>query len=84
MHHDRHACHQPPARHQLHDVRERIRELRDQEQRLRAGLISGALDTVGDDYVVVFKVNPNERVARSWVDEGANSLVRGLRSPTPT
>jgi hypothetical protein len=23
-------------------------------------------------------------IARSWVDEGANSLVRGLRSPTPT
>jgi hypothetical protein len=54
-------------------VRERIRELRDQEQRLRDGLISGALDTVGDDFTVIIEVKPVERVdlaeMRKHVDE---------------
>jgi len=38
---------------ELHDVRARIAALREQEQALRAGLISGALDTVGDDLAAV-------------------------------
>jgi hypothetical protein len=47
---------------QLHDVRQRINELRDQEQELRRGFIAGALDPAGDDYTVIVETKITERV----------------------
>jgi len=47
---------------QLHDIRQRINELRNQEDQLRCGLIAGDLPLEGDDFVVVIDRKKVERV----------------------
>ncbi|OKO80154.1 hypothetical protein AC629_27885 [Bradyrhizobium sp. NAS80.1] len=46
----------------LHDLRERIAELKVEEAELRAGLISGALPLDGDDFTVEIETRINERL----------------------
>jgi hypothetical protein len=51
-----------PAADRLAELRDRIRALRDQEQQLRRGLISGDLPRDGDDFVVVIETKTNARL----------------------
>jgi hypothetical protein len=46
----------------LHDIRQPISALRDQEQELRRGFITGALDPAGDEYVVTVETKLNQRI----------------------
>jgi hypothetical protein len=46
----------------LHDVRETIRALREEEAELRAGMISGELELEGDEFTVTIETKVNERI----------------------
>jgi len=47
---------------QLHEIRQRINKLRDQEQELRRGFISGDLPLEGDAFTVIIDRKATERV----------------------
>jgi hypothetical protein len=46
----------------LHDIREAIRALRQEEAELRAGFLSGDLDPIGDEFSVTVETKLNERI----------------------
>jgi hypothetical protein len=64
----------PPDR--LAELREQMRILKTEEKQLREGFISGALDPVGDDHVVIIdrKVTPKE--LNKLVDDTRHSNKR--------
>jgi hypothetical protein len=59
----------------LHDVRQRIAELRTEEERLRAGFIAGTLDPIGDDFMVEVEEKINERLDLKAMRRGVPEAI---------